>query len=1347
MMNGLNLEVGILKSELQKKAKEMQALEDQVQQQKESLHRATDKLKDTKRMAASKIHDKESKREALQKELLKAQNQYSACYDELLHRDKLLHKLKEENIQLTEQIMQQSQDICKMSEERKRLELKLAVVTERHKTAQQEVNNRDQIILQLKTDLKTSQEKYFGTQEELGLQEGEVSRLQQRNKSLQSESRELWENCNDQEDRLNQAEKAKQQLLHEHEIHLGQIQNYVMIVENLQSDLDQAKRSHTADLERWNQKASLMQKDLISESTEHQTDLLKIQECKDKILTLEEHLEHDELVYEEAKKKIETQEEIIKKQNMDIEKLQQKVKTLEKNVSETHNQARASESALEQCKKKYRTSMDTIKSLEKHVDALQQHVEESTSEIVNKKETIQRLGAEVLILQRQYKEKSDQVETFQHLIDQLTGELHSSKDDVKLNKEQCQQYEQQVETLKEKIDLFQKQILKNQNDINNICSKTEVYKSTHSHSNEDYDSKSLQLQECQKALEDLRRRVNEKTAKVEECQQIIERQNTEAGKTLDQQRKYAHETEELEKTLRSLHLEILTSQQRHKVEIVRLEKTVAQLKAELKDARRTCVQKDQAISKRDDLLRKSEADLLQARKGIKEKAAEAEHLDSMVKKLEERIQDAEKKMIQKEKESGVLRAEIKDLGVELQDVHKLYRETAQELASQEEKLLLLESSLKATQEQLSEQIAETVRHEQTSRKYQTDLKTLKEHLTASERGNSEYKEMLEIVKAELTTLKAQHQLTAQESLQLQQTNHKYEIENVSVLENARTLQQQVDNYEKLVKGLREELNQGHLHHQDGQNLIEKLKKQATDMESEVENLKSGKKSDIQLIKEQENRLIKLENIIHQLQEKGSSTQSDLLEAEAQMKILLLNLSTAQKQIKHYITQAEFYEETIAKLQEDLEQSKRHCRKCTKSLESAERNICDLKLEITLLQANHKQTVEQLKVKTKENTSLGAERHKLKEELSGKLRQKSKAEMLKLQSKSTREEVSNKEETDLAITDKLSNYTGLSQEKLTVLERESLDLREKLTLSFLEVANLQNELKTSEKKYITAHRELETLHQALEATQTDNNHLHKESEFVAANVNQWIKEQKLANENLGEKICEQNQLLAHLTEERDNFQKREAMLSAVVNGLKSEMEEIKHENIQLKENGVEQRALHSQLKRQLETQELEHTSLLEKNLAATEDMQVQLKNNMISIQFLNQKLTELSQENGCLWQELEKERLKCQHLDLQLETCNQTLSNLYTHLKAKGQKDVLHKEPAPKSILPCSHKNQPCCDKPLQILPESQETKDNVREVLEQLVVQDSEDKSSWIQHIAELSALLQGNYKEINGQK
>ncbi|CAM9282408.1 unnamed protein product, partial [Bubo scandiacus] len=115
----------------------------------------------------------------------------------------------------------------------------------------------------------------------------------------------------------------------------------------------------------------------------------------------------------------------------------------------------------------------------------------------------------------------------------------------------------------------------------------------------------------------------------------------------------------------------------------------------------------EAIRKRDDLLRKSEADFLQAREDIKAKVAEVEHLDSVVKKLK----------------------------------------ATQELASQDEKLLLMESSLKATQEQLSEQIAETVRQEQNSRKSQTELKTLRERIITSEEEISDYVNLRKFVES------------------------------------------------------------------------------------------------------------------------------------------------------------------------------------------------------------------------------------------------------------------------------------------------------------------------------------------------------------------------------------------------------------------------------------------------------------------------------------------------------------------------------------------------------------------------------------------------------------------------
>nr|XP_014344745.1 PREDICTED: early endosome antigen 1-like [Latimeria chalumnae] len=168
-VNALTLENGMLKSKLQEKTKETQKLDHHILKQKEALSRASESLKDTKKAAGNKMHEKESKLGVLQKELVQAQSLYSACYEELLHRENLLQKLKEETVQLTEQIKQQSLDINKLNSERKKRELDLVVVMEKHRTAQQEVSNRDQTILQLKTDLKTAQQKYLGSQEEASI--------------------------------------------------------------------------------------------------------------------------------------------------------------------------------------------------------------------------------------------------------------------------------------------------------------------------------------------------------------------------------------------------------------------------------------------------------------------------------------------------------------------------------------------------------------------------------------------------------------------------------------------------------------------------------------------------------------------------------------------------------------------------------------------------------------------------------------------------------------------------------------------------------------------------------------------------------------------------------------------------------------------------------------------------------------------------------------------------------------------------------------------------------------------------------------------------------------------------
>lgn len=91
----------------------------------------------------------------------------------------------------------------------------------------------------------------------------------------------------------------------------------------------------------------------------------------------------------------------------------------------------------------------------------------------------------------------------------------------------------------------------------------------------------------------LKNQYNEKSSRVEECEQIIQEQKAEAANILDQNKKNQSvlEIEKLDKTLPSLHLDVIASQQKHKVELAQLEQQITQLERDLRDARNFIVKK------------------------------------------------------------------------------------------------------------------------------------------------------------------------------------------------------------------------------------------------------------------------------------------------------------------------------------------------------------------------------------------------------------------------------------------------------------------------------------------------------------------------------------------------------------------------------------------------------------------------------------------------------------------------------------------------------------------------------------------------------------------------------------
>ncbi|KAG7488586.1 hypothetical protein MATL_G00036010 [Megalops atlanticus] len=945
-VNSLDLEVGLLKSKLQEKTEQSQQLQDQILKQQEALSRANETLKDTRKAAGNKIHKKESKLAVMQKELLEVKTKNSECQNELLRRENLLQKLKEESVQLTAQIKEQSQDINKLNSEREKLELELTVVMEKHRTAQQEVSNRDQVILQLKTDLKAREEQCRGAREELGLHESEVSRLNERVKSLQSDVREMWEKSREWEERLGREEEEKQHLQHQLHATQQQMKNQMKTSEQLNSDFNAMKHAHTVDMERWNQKTLLLQSQLDQACIDLQDSQSKVQEQRLKVRDLEDKLSHAEVLHQEALAKVQSGEELAKKQCAEMLLLKQQIENTQMELRESNAAAKNHETSSDIFKQKYQTAMEKVQQLEGQIQSLEEEAQYSSKQVLEAQEVVSSLKAEVLNLEARYEEKCKQMENSEEAIDQLTEELQATQDHHKCSSDRVLELEQLIGKLKEEVDMQRKEISDHENTFLQLQSDLTSYQFSHSYSNEEYESQQKHSDLLQKELTCVSQRLREKEAWNEECKRTIEQLKAETLRLAADLQKRALENQGLERTLQSLHLDVASAHQGHKVTLAQLQQEVAQLETDLTDARKACAQRDQAIRKRDDLLKKSEADLLQAREAIKGKAMELEHLECTVKDLRGDLQTAETDKSQKQQENLALRTEIKQLNQELHDIHKQYRETAQELAGREERVLLLESSLRAAREQLGERAAEAVRQEQSARATRVQLRSAAERARAAEEEVAQLKRVVEASRGDASVAKASLQKALRESASQQRERHRAEEEHDGAKEEALALARQLEQQEDVLRCLREELGQEHTRYEDQQRQFNKLKMYMASMETEVEHFRVKQTTSAHMLKDRESRVSRLEDEISEIQEKHRSLLEKFLEAQSLLKVSNLSLAATEKQREHDSVEARQYESTLTKQKDELQEATESLEACHRNLLTAEQTIAVLQLELS-----------------------------------------------------------------------------------------------------------------------------------------------------------------------------------------------------------------------------------------------------------------------------------------------------------------------------------------------------------------------------------------------------------------
>ncbi|XP_073763635.1 polyamine-modulated factor 1-binding protein 1 isoform X4 [Danio rerio] len=698
--------------------------------------------------------------------------------------------------------------------------------------------------------------------------------------------------------------------------------------------------------------------------------------------------------------------------------------------------------SLQICKHKYQTCLSKIAQLQNTLHSQEEDLKEAHSQVALREEQLLHLRAQVVCLQEDLQVHRTQLETGDDAITTLSQKLRDTERELEHSRKHTQECELLISTHRDTAEKLQRQAL--------------------------FQS----LERCGHSAQELR-----------VCQLEMARHKDCSP---------AEEMQRLQEQLRKLQADAADEVHRQ-AQVDSLEQKVANLEGELQAAQRQC---DQAIQKRDALLRQSEADLLQARDKIRGRAAEAERQAAAARGLEADLQRAKKEKRQKEKECASLKTQLLQLREQLKEANTTCRDTGQELMRQQEKLQLLEGGQRLTQDQLSERVAELLEAEKAHRKLQAELKRTTDSLENTQLELQDSRSLLEHLKAEVSSsrqdlLGAQH-----EAAKLQQEKQQIREELNVCRESLLAMQSKLSEQENLINPL--------------QLLNLSLQEEGVKLQKELQICRRELESRHTQQQKHQQEMSCLQAVVCRLKLELEQQQESLKQADQRSRELRLELSTAQASQKDYMELLAEYSREVSV--QRSEQSR---------LIQVTEDRAALEERVRLMTADlHRERTH--------NRSSQEEARACEGRLAELHTQLSHSEQWAQQQ--TR-----------ALQDR--------EEELLMLKMEMVSLRENYTATLSQVEVLNSQMDSVNQKYSSAVCEADVLRQCLGDARTDSSRLHRESELVVTNVNQWVKEQKHTNEKLALKIKEQSRKIIHLTAERDHLQEN-------VKGLQGEIRRLK-----------------------------------------------------------------------------------------------------------------------------------------------------------------------------------------------
>ncbi|XP_074974610.1 polyamine-modulated factor 1-binding protein 1 isoform X7 [Caretta caretta] len=1132
-----------LQSQLQKHLEKHQGTEEQMTQQHQTIHALEEEqarlqahchhleeetgflharleaqglvLENEQTLVTSQLHHKEEQVEKLMRELLKAKAEVQAAEQKARRWEDTLGQLKD-SLAASQVSREAAESRVQLKEgQLQGLQRKGQSLHQELKMVQREVCSRDQTIGKLRGDLKSAEEELVRAKDEGKERATEGSGLKGKLHQLQGDVRSLQEICGERDKAMVEQTCCVQQLQHEREICISQGQEQALLVEQQQGQLESCERARQTELEQLRARLQHLQQELDVCKGKNQDNLSHLQQRESTMERQSLDLEFLLQQCQTLKEEVFCYEEVVKKQERELCQQQEQLREAQEHLAMAKSKSSSTESSLDLYKKKYQAALNRAGELEGKVQSLEEELRDMSSQMRECDDTIINLCSKQLVLQQEMMGRRNQT-----AMEQLTQELHATQEELSRSLQHAHQCEQSIQGLQEQLVASQTKCLQEEETLVNVQTEFASYTATHSHSNASYESQAAVAEKLQQQLIHAEEESSKHSQRAEEYQCLVQDLKLELVRVAEQKNSTMKALGKLELEVQRLRQDTAAEVGRKQLEVAKLQQLIQTLECKLRESCRLCAQREQVMQSREEQLRQAQAALQETELEVVKQRAEASSLDG-------RLRQAQQEREQSRAASGTLQEEIQLLRQRRQDSQQQQQAAAQELVQQEKRLLLAQSSLQSTQEQLSERVAEVVRLEQASRRWEAEQRALQEQLSSSMDEVEQSRKLLEHLKAELSQWKQRHRVAVQQGMQHQHSMAKMELKLGSSQEQAKALQQQLQEQASTQRALQEELSQL----QGREEELQRQLQRAQERESRLAREREVLQREAML---QESALAQLQAELEAAQARERQSTRTLTAAETTIQELMLKTASCQEKQREALKKG----------------APPHCSVPCEKLSETAQVTAALRAELVRTQAREAQLEEQMR------------------RLNGEL--KTLQDFREQEVRSFEEQLGEQRRCQ-------EKVQALAQrdEELVVFKVELAALKEKLHGAAEERDHLQQELHVLRQKFVASSNEAEALRSSLGAARSDSCRLHCESELVLANVTQWVKEQKQANDKLGHKIREQIKHIAQLTGEKDHLQEVTARLQRENRRLKGEAAERRIECEQrkaLQGSGLDARAM-------------------------------------------------------------------------------------------------------------------------------------------------------------------------------